>query len=166
MFELKPASSGHSTARICRPSRWGQRHRCCYSWRYSALRYSVPTTVRPWMAVMSRCSASMSKNCRPIWALNRERGISRRIPCSKRDLHQNRTILHEPIHSKNWSGYQTLRGSNTVLDSILHQPGAGAHTACRVSGACRPGSLPWSIPEEASRPGLARALPSRLWLLI
>ena len=45
----------------------------------------------------------MSKNCRPIRALNRGRGISRRIPYSKGDLHQNRTIRHELIHSKNWS---------------------------------------------------------------
>ena len=57
-FEWKPVFSGHSNARIGRPSRL----------RLSALRYPV----RPWMTLMSRCSASMSKNCRPIRALNRE----------------------------------------------------------------------------------------------
>ena len=48
-------------------------------------------------------------------------GISRRTPYGKRDPHQNRTIPHEPIHWKNWSAYQTLRGSSTVLDSIQQE---------------------------------------------
>ena len=62
------------------------------------------------MTLMSRCSASMSKNCRPIRALNRGRKISRRTPCSKQDLHQNRTS----------------QGLSTALESILHRPGEGA----------------------------------------
>ena len=98
---------------------------------------------------MSRCSALMSKNCRPFRALHRGRGISRRIPCSKQDLHQNRTN----------------QGSSTALEVILHRPGAGALTAHRVLAACGVGSLPWSIPEQASWPGLSRALPS-LWCLL
>ena len=62
------------------------------------------------MTSMSRCSASMSKNCRPIRALNRRRKISRRTPCSKQDLHhQNRTS----------------QGLSTALESILHRPGEG-----------------------------------------
>ena len=93
------------------------------------------------------------------------KGISRRTPYSKRDPHQNRTIPHEPIYSKNWSVYQALRGSDTLLDSILYHPGAGARTACEISGRCRVGApLPWSIPGQANGPGLARAFPSLWWL--
>ena len=88
-------SSGHPNARIGRPSRL----------RLSALRYPDPL----WMTLMSRCSASMSKNCRPIRARNRARKISRHTPCSKQDLHQNRTS----------------QGLNTALESILHRPGEG-----------------------------------------
>ena len=87
--------SGHSNARIGGPSRL----------RLSALRYPDPS----WMTLMSRCLASMSKNCRPIRALNRGRKISRRTPCSKQDLHQNRTS----------------QGLSTALESILHRPGEG-----------------------------------------
>ena len=117
--------SGHSNARIGRPSRL----------RPSALRYSDPL----WMTSMSRCSASMSKNCRLIRALNRRRKISRRTPCSKQDLHhQNRTS----------------QGLSTALESILHRPGEGARTAYRVPAACRVESLPSSVPEQASWPGL------------
>ena len=101
------------------------------------------------MILMSRCSASMSKNCRPIRALNRGRKISCRTPCSKQDLHQNRTS----------------QGLSTALESILHRPGEGARTAYRVLAACRVGSLPWTVPEQASWPGLSRALPS-LWRLL
>ena len=128
--------SGHSNARIGRPSRL----------RLSALRYPG----RHWMTLMSRCSASMSKNCRPIRALNRGRKISCRTPCSKLDLHQNRTS----------------QGLSTALESILHRPGEGARTAYRVLAVCRVGSLPSSVPEQASWPGLSRALPRLRRVLI
>ena len=101
------------------------------------------------MTLMSRCSASMSKNCRPIRALNSGRKISCRTPCSKQDVHQNRT-------SQGWS---------TALESILHRLGEGARTAYRVLAACRVVSLPSSVPEQASWPGLSRALLS-LWRLL
>ena len=98
----------------------------------------------------SRCSASTSKNCRPIRALNRGKGFSRPIPCSKRDLHRNRTIPHEPIHSR--MGVGTRLCEARALSSIVFCMDRGRGTIQLAEFRVHAGWGPPSLGRFGNRP--------------